>query len=352
MSDFTISSASTLMQCRYPFRAEVVMPPEAADDPDREKGTTVHDCAAKYINTKEALEMLEPAQSPTWACMKAWILAHWTPTWVAEPAYAWDPAADKARLLGVDIGREYEKHGKLPHEKAGTCDVVSVEGDTVYVYEFGTGFDVEHKAEQLRLQCAVAARAHGKVKAIGQLLKFRDDGGYPSIPVEYDDFAIAATLGEFAEYLSDVDGSEPMPGEHCKRCNLAPICPAAASIIQGIVPVEALTQHGWGLTIASPDHARWLLDRARLVAKAAWAVTDAVKAYVPKDGLVLEDGSLLIEGERKMPRTDHARMMTLARSLGATDEQIEACNYVAVESAGLKVKKPAAVAKPRKKRAA
>jgi hypothetical protein len=352
VSDFTISSASTIMQCRFPFRADVVMPPEAADDPDREKGTSVHNCAAKYINTKAATELLDPAQHPTWWSMKSWILSHWAATWVAEPAYAWDPVADKARLLGVDIGREYAKHGKLPREKGGTCDVVSVEGDTVYVYEFGTGFDVEHKAEQLRLQCLVAARAHGKVKAIGQLLKFRDDGGYPSVPMEFDEFALSAIAGEFAEYLGEVDGSEPIPGEHCSRCNLAPVCPAAASIVQALIPAESLVKHGWGLTIASPDHARWLLDHARLVEKAAWAVKDAVKAYVPKDGLVLGDGSLLVEGTRNMPRFDNARLMTLARTLGATEEQIEACNYVAVESAGLKVKRPAAVAKPRKKRAA
>lgn len=351
MADFTISGAHVLMSCRYPFRAEVVMPPEAATDDDRELGVVCHDAAAKLINS--GLDTLDGETNPTWACMRAWIKANWKRTWVAEPAYAWDPVADTARLLGVDIKREYEKHGRAPRERAGTLDVCSVEGDTVYVYEFGTGFDVTHKFDQLRLQCAVAARAfYGVTKAVGQVVKFRADGAYPMQPVEFDDFAISATLGEFTEYLGEVDGSEPQPGEHCQRCNLAPVCPAAASIVQAILPAESLTKHTWGLVIRDADHARWLLDHARLVAAAAEAVKEAIKAYVPKEGLVLEDGSLLVEGTRNMPRTDNARVMTLARTLGATEEQIEACNYIAVESSGLRVKKSAAAAKSRKKRAA
>lgn len=341
MSDFTISTAFVLMHCRYPFRDDVVMPPEAASDPDRDKGTAVHDTCAKYINGAERMQLPDESAFAAWTHAKAWIDANIKPTWVAEPAYAWDPAADTARRLGIDIGRAYTIFGKLPYEKAGTCDVVSIEGDTGYVYEFGTGFDVEHKVEQLRLQCAVVARAHNLTRVVGQLVKFRDDGAYPSPPVEFDDFALAAIAGEFAEYLSEVAGSEPQPGEHCQRCNLAPVCPAAAGIVQAIIPAEALVRHGWGLTISSADHAAWLLGHARLVAAAAEAVKDAVKAYVPKDGLVLEDGSTLIEGTRNMPRRDNKKLETLARTLGATEEQIAGCDYVAVESAGLKIKKPA-----------
>lgn len=338
MADFTLSGASTLMGCRFPYRADVVMPPESADDAARKYGTDFHDGSAQFINAgKEP----EADLGPAWLSARVWIKANWKPSWVAEPAYGWDPTADKSRFLGVDIAREYEKHGKLAHEVGGTLDVCSVEGDTVYVYEFGTGYDVSHKHEQLRLQCLVATRAHRCSKAVGQLVRFADDGAYPSPPVELDEFALAAIAGEFAEYLSEVDGAAPVPGEHCQRCNLAPVCPAAATIVQALVPVESLVKPGWGLVIANADHARYLLDMARLVSAAAEAVKTAVKAYVPEAGLELSDGSLLIEGTRDMPRTDHKRMAELARTLGATPEQIESCNYVAIESSGLRVKKPA-----------
>jgi hypothetical protein len=348
MASFTISGASTIMSCQYPYRDDVAMPPEAGGDPGRDKGTATHDCAAKFINTSEAVELLDPREHPTWACMKSWILANWKTTWVAEPAYAWDVAADVAECIGVDIGRAYREQGAGDHDVCGTLDVCSAEGDTVYVYEFGTGFDVEHKAEQLRLQCAVAALAHGASRAVGQLVKFRDDGAYPSPLVEFE---LAAIRGEFAELLGSVEGSDPAPGEHCSRCNLAPVCPAAAGIVQALIPADALVPHRWGLAITSPDHAAWLLGHARLVAAAAEAVKDGVKAYVPKEGLVLEDGSLLVEGTRNMPRRDNKKLEMLARTLGATDEQIAGCDYVAVESSGLKVKK-APAAKAKKKAAA
>lgn len=353
--NFTISGASTIMACKFPYRPEVCPPAEVAPDADRDLGNEVHDCAAKFINA--SINTGEPALLDhtthlVWASARVWILANWKRGWVAEPAYAWDPVADTARRIGVDIGRTYNLHGKLPTEIGGTLDVCFVDGNTVYVYEFGTGHDVSHKFEQLRLQCAVAALAHGCSRAVGQVVRFADDGAYPSQPVELDEFALAAIRGEFAEYLSEVDGSEPVPGEHCSRCNLAPVCPAAASIVAGLIPAEALVKPGWGLVIQSPDHARWLNDMQKLVRAAADAVKDQVKAYTPDEGLVLSDGSLLIEGTRNMPRVDNKKIHALAVALGATPEQIESCSYIAVESAGLKVKKPAKPAKVRKAKAA
>jgi hypothetical protein len=344
---FTISGAANIMACRYPYRLEVCAPAEVAPDEDCIAGSDVHDGTAKYINGGGKLP--DHDLGPVWASALAWIQHEGRSGWVAEPAYAWDPVADTARRLGVDIGRTYALHGMKPHEIGGTLDVEYVDGDTIYVYEFGTGHDVSHKHEQMRLQCAVAALAHGCTRAVGQVVRFADDGAYPSQPVELDEFALAAIRGEFAELLSQVEGSEPAPGDHCSRCSLAPVCPAAASIVQALIPAEALVKPGWGLTIASPDHAAWLLNHARLVKAAAEAVKDAVDAYVPKEGLVLADGSLLVPSTRNMPRFDNARLKTLAVSMGATPEQIEACNYVAVENAGLKIRKPT---KAKRKRAA
>lgn len=343
MSRFTISGASTIMDCRYPYRADVVMPAQVPNE-ETDLGSGVHDCSAKFIN--HTINTTEPAlldheKHAVWASARAWILANWKSTWVAEPAYAWSPVLDYAELLGVDIGRKYEEHGARPGQVCGTLDIRSIEGDCVYVYELGTGHDVGHKYHQMRLQCAVAALAHGCSRAVGQVVRLDEDGAYPSPPVEFDEFALAAIRGEFAEYLSEVEGSEPKPGEHCSRCNLAPVCPAAASIVQALIPAEGLVKPGWGLTIASPDHAAWLLAHAKLVIKAGEAVKALVDAYVPKEGLVLEDGSLLVPSTRNMPRFDNARLKALAIAKGATTDQIEACNYIAVENAGLKIRKPA-----------
>jgi hypothetical protein len=343
MSDFTISNAVVIPGCKYPYRAEVTMPPEATEDDDREFGKAMHEAAAALINEgKEPDADMLAELGTAWLSARAWILANWKDSWVGEPAYAWLPVDDTARFLGVNIGRAYAIFGKLPHEKGGTLDVRSIEGETGYVYEFGTGHDIGHKYDQLRLQCAVFALAHNLTRVVGQLVRFAEDGAYPLPPVEFDEFALAAIRGEFAEYLSQVEGSEPTPGEHCTRCSLAPVCPAGTAIVQALIPVEALVKPGWGLTIANADHAAWLLNHLRLVGASVEAVKEAVKAYVPKGGLVLSDGSLLYEATRNISRKNHAKVEALARALGATDEQIESCSAVVQESAGLKVRKPTA----------
>jgi len=117
------------------------------------------------------------------------------------------------------------------------------------------------------------------------------------------------------------------------------------------VPAEALVRHRWSTSIASPDHAAWLLARAKLLAKAADDVKDAIKAACPREGWRLEDGSVLVEGTRNMPRFDLTKLKGLARDAGVTDEQMESCSYVATESAGLKVQM-AAGSKPARKRKA
>jgi len=347
MSEFTVSGAYVLASCRYPYRSDVVVPRDDSPNRARDKGSSVHGMIANYINSGAVPE----DGGPTFDCARAWIDANKKASWVAEPAYAWDPATDAARLLGVDINREYEARGKLPHEVGGSLDVASIEGDTVYVYEFGTGFDIEHKLAQLRLQCLVAARAHRVSMAVGQLVRFRDEGAYPGIPVTFGEFELAAIAGEFAEYLAEVPGSEPTPGEHCKRCNVAPICPVGRALIEQILPASALVKHQWGLEIQSADHAAWLLEQTRLIVAAADQVKNAVRAYVPEGGIKLSDGSMLIEGVRHVPRFDKGKALTLARGLGATEEQIDRCSYMASESSGVRVQK-APKAKVRKPRAA
>ncbi|HYE92236.1 MAG TPA: hypothetical protein VEA38_14500 [Terriglobales bacterium] len=343
MGSWTFSSAYVLIHCAYPFRSDVVVPEDTSPSAARDKGTSNHACGATYINSKRYIEALKRDEHLTWANMAGWIDTHWKPSWVAEPAYAWDPAAATARMLGVDINREYEKHGKLPHERAGTCDVVSVEGDTVYVYEFGTGYDIEHKAEQLRICCAVAAKAHGKTRAVGQLVKFRDEGAYPSPPVTFDAFALAAIEEEFATRLATVEGSAPSPGEHCKRCNAVPICPEASKAVDALVPGQALLTRkpfDFSLTVRDGDHARWMLERLKLIKTLHDRHLQAIKDACPEGGWELADGSVLVEGRRTVERFSKARAVALLRELGATDEQVASLDVPSEESSGLRVTKP------------
>lgn len=326
MSAFSISSADILQRCRYPFRPDVVVPYDDTPNAARDKGTEVHAAGATYVNSGK-MRMTLGYTHATWSHMKEWLDAEWRDGWVAEPAYAWDPVADSARQIGVDIGRKYAAHGKLEHEIAGTCDLVLVGEDCVYVWEFGTGFDVSHKVEQLKMQCLVVARAHGKDRAVGQLVRFRDDGATPWAPIALDAFDLAALAGEYAALLTDVVGAEPRPGDHCSRCNAAPVCPAMQRAAGELVPVGALT-HRFTTEIQSPEHARWMLERVDLVRNAADKIRDALKAYAQAHGGIdTGDGKTWREVPTSQTRFDQEKALATMREHGVSEARIAECFY-------------------------
>lgn len=338
MGSFTLSKAPLAQHCLYSFRPDVEVPPEGPASDEQETGTTCHAAAAHTINTGCLVELTVAPDSPTWRHMLAWIRDNYQPTWVAEEALAWNPAKDTARVLGVDIDRKYAEHGATPQDIPGTCDVVSVEPDLVRVFEFGTGWDVSHKTEQLRLQCVAAARAHGKERAIGQLIQFREDGAKPWEPIELDSFDLSAIAGEFAELRERTPGAEPAPSDACVDlfCDAKTVCPVTQDAQAALVPDAALTRK-FSKVIESPEHARWMLERVRLVKSACEEIKTAINDYVPEGGVALEDGKYIYEGAREMPRFDAHKALALIKQLGATEAQIASLTRPVIEGAGLKV---------------
>jgi hypothetical protein len=337
MGAFSLSKAALAKHCLYPFRDDVAVPADASSSEERDTGNSCHDAAAKLINGKLAALRATPA-GLTWKHMSAWILEHYQSTWTAEVALAWDPSKDVARVLGVDIGREYEAHGLTKGEVPGTCDLVSVSDDAVFVYEFGTGFDVGHKIEQLRLQCVAAARAFGKDLAIGQLIQFRDDGAHPWAPIHYDAFDLSVIAGEFSELRAGIPNAAPSVSDACVDlfCDAKTVCPVTHEAQAALVPEGALTRK-FSKDITDPEQARWMLERVRLVKSACEEIKDAINAYVPDGGIALADGKYIYEGAREMERFDSHKALALCKQLGATDAQLASLTRSVVEGAGLKV---------------
>ena len=333
----SLSKASLAKHCLYSFRDDVIIPPDLSTSAEQETGNTCHDAAAKLINGKLAA-LADVPDGATWQHMSAGIRANYQPTWVAEVAHAWDPTRDVARVLGGDIGRAYAEHGVTNDEIPGTLDVLSVEPDLVRVYEFGTGYDVAHKLEQLRIQCVVAARAAGKDRAIGQLVQFRDDGAHPWEPIDLDAFDLSAIAGEFAELRERTPGASPVPSDACVDlfCDARTVCPVTQESQSALVPEGALVRK-FSKEINDPEHALWMLERIRLVTAACKEIKDAINAYVPEGGLELPDGKFIYEAAREMERFDGQKALALCKQLGATEAQINSLTTNRTEGAGLKV---------------
>lgn len=343
----TASKAGLLAHCQWwaTAHAEWANTTSAAAD----RGTRFHRVIAEYVTTGQLPLTIGEDLALLFDSAKVWVDSYGRDLLRAEVMLAWDPASDVAEYIpGAE--RDYQAGvGRF----CGTADLIAVNRNlrTGYVGDWATG-DGTGKGPQLRTLAMMLARAEGLDSVTVEALEVSSSGVTHVCRETLDSFALAAVAGELAENIGAIPGAEPEPGPHCGDlyCPARATCPAVVATIVQVIPPDALVKHKWGVVIANADHAAWLYNQAKAVEAAAKLVKDAVKAYVPAEGLQLADGSVLAEGSRNMSRFDKDRAISLARSLGASDEQIEACTRSVVESSGLRVS--GAAAKPRKKRAA
>lgn len=218
------SRAALLGACAYPFREG--SPWE--DKPGRGaiQGDEFHKLMVPIVRT---LDGAIPGKASKWLERRmvhamSWVTTNAVSGWKAEAAFAYDPHAGTGRLLGYDIGREYEKHGKLPHEIAGSADIAWLSGDTVEIRDWKTGRTIGAGCEsQMEWLALFAARAMGAWYARAVALHVTETG-----VVETEWFFDDLQLWRIAEQIQiDVNAIEdawPTAGSHCDNC----YCPSRA----------------------------------------------------------------------------------------------------------------------------
>ncbi len=236
MKRVTASRAALIGACAFPFRDG--SPWEDSVGRSAVMGQDFHDRIAPVVDV--SLPAVEKPITTKWLRERLlhaadWIEKNRVSGWRAEVAYAYDPQTNSGRILGYNIGREYEKHGKLPHEIAGSADIGWLSGDTACVDDWKTGRTVGAAAEaQLEWLGLFAARATGAWNAQVRALHVSDFG----VTVAHEAFLDDVALWRIAEQLrADTDAvadAWPTPSAACDNC----YCPARA----GCLPYQALVQ--------------------------------------------------------------------------------------------------------------
>lgn len=227
MESCTASRAALLAACQYPFSGRVEWvesrgrAARAAID-----GDAFHRAIASIVD--ESIPK-EPIKGTAWLTRRLkhatdWCAANYVRGWRAEEAYAYDPETGTSTLLGHNIGRDYDGHGRMPGQIAGSADIVIPPGVgvPVVVADWKTGrFVTDSVWAQMEWLCLFAARSYGVTDAVAYVLHVTEDG-VTQTAREYRRADLNRIEDAIRAQLRAIPDAWPTDGPHCD----ALFCPA------------------------------------------------------------------------------------------------------------------------------
>jgi hypothetical protein len=313
-----------------------------------ERGTRFHTAIARWIASDRLGDfVIEDDIREEYEQAKAWVesLGSNRPPLRVEVAFAWDPATDKAELLG-STNRDYSRgQGKL----CGTADLVMLVQNggaptAAMVWDWKTGSG-ENAGPQLRALGLMVARAYQVEHVTVAALEVRASGVAEVAREELDGFALAMLAGELAEQVAAIPTAEPRPGSHCGElyCPARLSCPLGQTAIANVaevIPAESIVRRpDFRITdpVETPEQAIMTVDVLRLMSAWIDAKKEEIKAKVPANGWQAEDGRVLKETKAKIEAFDKHKALALCKQLGATEEQLGSLYFTFEKSNGLRV---------------
>jgi RecB family exonuclease len=209
---------------------------------------------------REALEAIDLSKTP--ACQPG--------SRAFEVSFIWNWADGTALEIGRNLERSYPELG--PTEIPGTADAVGIDGDTVIVEDFKTGFgDLSPVEDDLQLAgYAIAATlAYGKSRARVSFIRIRD-GNPKHESAELDEIDLSIRAAAIKARMKEISArgleQEPHEGPWCKWCPAYDACPAKQQLARALAaPVDtmlgAITAANGARVLSALKASREVLDR-------------------------------------------------------------------------------------------
>lgn len=218
MKSCTASKAALLAHCAYPFRDGVKWTETRGEAAI--KGDNFHQAVASLVDetipkpavkgTKWLLDRLKHAQD--------WIDRNYVRGWRAEEAYAYDPETGTSTMLGHNIGRAYEQHGRKPGELAGSSDIAWINGTRVFGADWKTGrFVSDHVWFQMGWLSLFQARHYGVTEATTIVLHVTESG-VNELRRDFGRDDLRRIEDDLRAQLRAVPDAWPTAGDHCDAC--------------------------------------------------------------------------------------------------------------------------------------
>ena len=158
--------------------------------------------------------------SMLWDNLRMWLRINADPLegYRAEAAFAYAPVRRTGRLLGFDIGRDYDAYGREPDELAGTADLLNVVDGIVYVDDYKTGAPKpeDFYQWQLRFLALAAARHYGVTRARARVIHVSEYAVTIPFEEELDGSALEHVADTIEGVWNEAPTAAPKPGPHCE----------------------------------------------------------------------------------------------------------------------------------------
>ncbi len=194
-----------------------------------------HERLAQWVNDRDDSAISDIVEAGLLAKLPALIPVGARP----EIALGYDVALGTGRIIGENLGRAYGEPG--PFEIVGSCDVFALDGDTVVIVDWKTGFaDVEPTATnaQLWFYGLAAARATGRHRVILLVIYTKtgrvDECGADALDLA--DFAgqlerLHHTVAARQASKNRAEILETREGSWCKHCASKHVCPSKTALL-------------------------------------------------------------------------------------------------------------------------
>lgn len=311
--NLTGSRLPIAQHCGWAFRSDVSYP-ERPRTQAADTGHEVHEALAAFINRDGPTELTPVSHALAVVAMKWWPAVA-RREFEAEIAYAYNLDTRKARVLGRNIGREYEKHGAGPRDICCSTDYsgqarlgVGLVGD----WKTGFAAHVDPVMENLQLKFGgmCHAMAHGEDTVELEIARISLEGIRAESGL-MGPFELSLMQSLVHQVVDSLAGSEAVPGEHCSWCPALGACPATKAALSMVGPRTAAQ---WTTEFLSLANDAAMVEALPALEKAVDAVKDALKArYAGGPGLLLPDGKvwkeIVIKGRESFNQKKAAELL-------------------------------------------
>lgn len=221
-----------------------------------------------------------------------------------EVALAYDAVTGKAREIGRGLDRKYGAVG--PTEIVGTLDIGALMGpDGVYVGDWKKGWShgrltpPPERNLQLKAGLVAAARAWGRARGRGEVIRIFDDGDSYRKTATFSPGQIDNAEGEIVMLASRVmldrqtyaSGGEvrAVTGPHCTYCPSFAYCPANLALARALGG-DAAAVKGSTLALLTPENAPVVYQRMKQARAVIEEIEEAVRTFARQTPIDLGDG--------------------------------------------------------------